>query len=145
MRNLIPCPLTGPAVGAAIRNIYLDVVGICEEHREAIDSHAPASCRRKAILQCGAEIFINEHGFVIACGFCLSEKNGKRRVVQRQTVPLLPTPAKKGNIGMCSSHVTDETKAARVTDEGTSARGELQRSLVQVLPGASLRPPASDL
>lgn len=79
-------PRLGAAAGvprgcspAAPANIYLDVTGIREEHGEAIDSHAPASCRRKAVLQCGAEVFINKHGFIITCGLCLNEKISDKR------------------------------------------------------------------
>lgn len=70
--------LQPPAAGAAAP-AYLDVTGIRKEHGEAIDSHAPACCRREAVLQCGAEVFINKHGFIVACSLCLNEKISDKR------------------------------------------------------------------
>lgn len=99
LQNLIPHSLTKLTVGTAMPNVYLDVTRICKEHGEAINSHAPASCRRKAVLQCGAEVLINKHGFIITCSFCLNEKiSSKRWAVQSETVPLLLTPTKKGGV-----------------------------------------------
>lgn len=51
--------------------LYLDVVGVCEEHSETVDAHSPACCRRQAVLESSAERLINEHGFVITLCLCL--------------------------------------------------------------------------
>lgn len=48
---------------------YLDVVGVCEEHGEPVDAHAP-SCRGwKPVLQGSAEGLINKHRLIVT--FCL--------------------------------------------------------------------------
>lgn len=103
--------LMQPAAGTAASNTYLDITGISKEHGEAIDSHAPASCRGKAILQCSAEVFIDKHGFIITCSFCLNEKISSRGCLHRvRIVPMLLTPTRKEEC-VCSSHVTDRTKS----------------------------------
>lgn len=48
---------------------YLDIVGVCEEHGETINTHAPTCCGWKAILQRSAEGLIDEHRLIVA--FCL--------------------------------------------------------------------------
>jgi len=52
----------------------LDVVGVGQEHGDAIDAHAPAGRRRKAVLQGGAEALVEEHGLVVAGGFVFGLK-----------------------------------------------------------------------
>ena len=47
---------------------FLDVNGVCEKHRDAVDAHAPAARGRQPVLQGGAEGFIYEHGLVVASG-----------------------------------------------------------------------------
>ena len=54
---------------------FLDVVGVGQEHGDAVDAHAPAGRRRKAVLQRGAEAFVEEHGLVVARGFVFGLKN----------------------------------------------------------------------
>lgn len=58
-------------------DVYLDVVGVGEEHAETIDAHAPACCRRQAVLQCCAERLIDEHGFVVTLSFGLKRVQHK--------------------------------------------------------------------
>ena len=53
------------------RHLYLDVVGVGEEHGEAIDAHPPAGSWWQTIFQGCAEGLINEHGFVITLSFGL--------------------------------------------------------------------------
>lgn len=48
---------------------YLDIVGVCEEHGETINTHAPSCCGWKAILQRSAEGLIDEHRLIVT--FCL--------------------------------------------------------------------------
>lgn len=100
-----------PAAGTAASNTHLDITGIGKEHGEAIDSHAPTSCRGKSILQCSAEVFIDKHGFIITRSFCLYEKiNSKGCLHRARIVPVLLTPTRKEE-DVCSSHVTDGTKS----------------------------------
>lgn len=53
------------------QNFYLDVVGISEEHGEAINAHAPACRWRQPVLQRCAERLVNEHGFIVTLSFGL--------------------------------------------------------------------------
>ena len=43
----------------------LDIVGVGEEHGQAIDAHAPASGGRETVFQSSAKAFVQEHGLVI--------------------------------------------------------------------------------
>lgn len=56
----------------ALENVYLDVVGVGEEHAQTIDAHAPACCWRQSVLQCCAECLIDEHGFIVTLSFGLN-------------------------------------------------------------------------
>jgi hypothetical protein len=47
---------------------HLDVVGVSEQHGEAVNAEAPASSGWQAILQGCAEVLINKHGLVISLG-----------------------------------------------------------------------------
>ena len=58
-------PVVTPTLRDAIF-LYLDIVGICEEHGEAVNPHAPARSGRQAILQRSAESLIDTHGLIIA-------------------------------------------------------------------------------
>lgn len=53
--------------------LYLDVVGVGEEHGKAVDTHSPASSWWQTIFQCFAEGVINEHGFIITLSFGLKD------------------------------------------------------------------------
>lgn len=53
--------------------IYLDVVGVCEEHGETIDAHAPSGSWWQTIFQSCAEGLIDEHGFIIPFSFGLKK------------------------------------------------------------------------
>lgn len=57
--------------------LYLDVIGVCEEHGDSVDAHAPASCGGQPVFQGGTEVFIYEHGLVIASSLGLEEKRTK--------------------------------------------------------------------
>ena len=37
---------------------YLDIGGVCEEHAESVDAHAPATSGGETVLQSSAEIII---------------------------------------------------------------------------------------
>ena len=52
---------------------YLDVVGVCEEHGQPINPHAPPTSGREAVLQSNAEILINLLSFIVACISILSK------------------------------------------------------------------------
>lgn len=52
---------------------YLDVIGVCEKHGDAVDAHAPASRGGQPVFQGRAEVFIYEHGFVVASSLSLQE------------------------------------------------------------------------
>lgn len=54
-----------------LRQFYLDVVGVGEEHGDTIDAHPPAGCRWQSVLQSRAEGLIDEHGFIITLSFGL--------------------------------------------------------------------------
>lgn len=58
-------------------DFYLDVVGVGEEHAQAIDAHAPACSRRQPVLQRCAEHLIDEHGFVVTLSFGLKRVQHK--------------------------------------------------------------------
>lgn len=58
-------------------DFYLDVVGVGEEHAQAVDAHAPACCRRQSVLQRCAERLIDEHGFVVTLSFGLKRVQHK--------------------------------------------------------------------
>lgn len=58
--------------------MYLNVVGVGEEHGETIDAHPPASSWWQSIFQCCAECLINEHGFIVTLSFGLKKIQHKK-------------------------------------------------------------------
>lgn len=56
-----------------MQQLYLDVVGVGQEHCETINAHTPACSGWQTVLQCCAEGLINEHGFVITLSFGLTK------------------------------------------------------------------------
>lgn len=66
------------------QNLYLDVVGIGEEHGQTINTHAPACCWRQPVLQRCAERFINEHGFIVTLSFGLHRVQHKSPIYTLQ-------------------------------------------------------------
>jgi len=47
------------------RTLYLDVVGVCEEHGDAVDAHAPPGRGWQTVLQRRAERLVHHHGLVV--------------------------------------------------------------------------------
>lgn len=66
------------------QNVYLDVVGIGEEHGETIDAHAPARRRRQPVLQRCAEGLVNEHGFIVTLSFGLNRVQHESYTLQQR-------------------------------------------------------------
>lgn len=62
---------------ATFESLYLDVVGVGEEHGQTVNAHAPACRWRQPILQCCAEGLIDEHGFIVALSFGLNRVTSK--------------------------------------------------------------------
>lgn len=54
-------------------NTYLDVIGICEKHGDAVDAHTPASRRGQPVFQGSAVVLIYEHGLIVASSLGLQE------------------------------------------------------------------------
>ena len=46
--------------------MYLDVRLVGQDHAAAIDTHAPATRRRQAVLERRAERLVNQHGLIVA-------------------------------------------------------------------------------
>lgn len=57
------------------KTLYLDVVGVRQEHGEAINAHAPASGRWQPVLECSAEGLVDSHGLIVTLIFGLAEEN----------------------------------------------------------------------
>lgn len=75
--NLSACPSSQPSAlsWCSFRAaVYLDVIGVCEKHRDAVDAHAPAARGGQPVLQGSAEGFIYEHGLVVASGLGLEDR-----------------------------------------------------------------------
>ncbi len=62
----------------------LDVCGICEEHRHAVDAHAPAAGRWQAALQRLAEVLIEHLSLVVATGLRSEEVSRKHKWLESE-------------------------------------------------------------
>ena len=71
-----------------VKTYLLDVGGISEQHGEAVNTHAPASCWGQPVLKTGAEALVNKHGFIIALGLGLHRS-------QASSVDVLSRPVLK--------------------------------------------------
>lgn len=67
------------------RQLYLDVVGVSEEHGKTIDAHPPAGSWWQSVFQCSAEGLINEHGFIVTLSFVL--KSSQLKLLTRTDKP----------------------------------------------------------
>ena len=75
--NLSTCPSSQPSTlsWCSFRAAeYLDVIGVCEKHCDAVDAHAPATRGGQPVLQGGAEGFIYEHGLIVTSGLGLEDR-----------------------------------------------------------------------
>ena len=75
--NFSACPSSQPSTlsWCSFRAAkYLDVIGVCEKHRDAVDAHAPATRGGQPVLQGGAEGFIYEHGLIVTSGLGLEDR-----------------------------------------------------------------------
>ena len=65
------------AFGQRLCSYLLDVIGVGEQHGEAINAQAPASSWRQTILHRCDEALIQVHGLIISLSLCLQSIPGQ--------------------------------------------------------------------